>query len=731
MKRLITIASVLASVVLASSFTLEATSAHYSFENPQSAIKEKVKGRVALPSQEPVNMRLPAAETPETYGEKTVVVRETFSKLTMGTEEKPDFNTRIYLDSDETPISEYPVWFNMKREYAENGEIWGAGNVYSAGGTLYMAEREAKINTHLIDLSKEQGNFFVKIRARASRPLQDGEGAMLTVEAAETFNMSPTWRIGEPIHVTNLSTEWKDYYFLFQGAGNSMIVNIVKRAQNEDYGVFIDEIEISIVKPFVAMPIIREPLNYKGASVDIRWLKVKDADGYLLSVYRLKPSGEPAPRPGMPQPTRREYVVKERKISGGDTQVYNLSGLTSGGIYFYTLAATKGDKKSVPAPYKELDELEAPVVNPIKGPAVDGAFNVSWAKVPSATAYNVWAYYDRTAQQDGEFVITDEDFANVRNEKGELSEFTPENPDPEARVFSMTGRAVETVQAGWLGYNHAAYKGMICLDGWHYFNSNQIVSLQSEEMDLSKDEGKFKVKVDLWGAIGQTKDNDGKVIDSRQTEAAIALFTYDEEIGLFKQVELVYPEKVSPKWTTYELPFTKGAKRSKLGIFAVKGYDNLYVDNLKITQNYKRGEVFRDACYLKQLVDGLEHDVKIVGPAAKLVTPIHVRVVAVRGKDPENQFAQAKFKKSQYSDYVTVQNKVGTEVLHRLVQADVYAAEGTLYIKNPMKAKVTIFNMSGATLLVDDSGNSDITMTGLASEAYVVIVGNEAFKVAL
>ncbi|MDO4692352.1 MAG: hypothetical protein Q4A64_05730 [Porphyromonadaceae bacterium] len=676
-------------------------------------------------------MRLPASEIPETYGEKVTVVRETFSKLTTGTEEKPDMTTKIYVEGNEKPISEYPVWFNMKKEYAENGEIWGAGNVYSAGGKLYMGAKEAKINTHLIDLSKEQGNFFVKIKARASRALAEGEGAMLTVEAAETFNMSPTWRIGEAVHVENISTEWKDYYFLFQNAGNTTIVNIVKRAQNEDYAILIDEIEISTVKPFVSMPTLKNYLNYKGTSVDIRWNKVNEADGYLMSVYHLVPTGEAAPRPGMPEPTRKEYVIKEKKIAGGNTTSHTLSGLTSGEVYFYTLAATKGDKKSIVAPYAEIYDLVAPVVNPIQGTAVDGVFKASWNSVPSATAYNVWAYYDRTAERDGEFVVTNEDFSNVKNPKGELSEFTPENPDPDAKVFSLMGRAVETVQAGWLGYNYAAYKGVICLDGWHYFNAKAIVSLQSEELDLSKDGGKFKVKVDLWGAIGEMKDSNANVIDSRQTEAAIALFTYDEELGTFKQVELVYPEKVSPRWTTYEIPFTKGTKRSKVGIFAVKGYDNLYVDNLKITQNYKKGEVFRDPCYLKQFVNELEHEVKIEGPSAKLATPIHVRVVAVRGKNPENQYSNPKIKSSEYSDYVTVKNTVDTEAILKLVEANVYAADGALHIENPSKAKVTIFTMSGATLLVNASGAPTITLGGLGSGAYVVVVGNEAFKVTL
>lgn len=731
MKRLITIASVLVSAVLASSLALETANAQYTFGESQTSVREKVQGREILPSQERVNMFLSDGVTPETYGSKKVVLKETFSKLTTGTEEKPDMDTKIYVGFNETPISEYPVWFNMKAEYAEDGKIWGAGNVYPAGGKLYMAEKVAKINTHLVDLSKEQGNFFVRVRARASRALEEGEEGILLVEAAETFNMSPTWRIGEPILITNLSTEWKDYYFLFQDAGKSMIVNIVKRAQNEDYGILIDEIEISQVEPFVAMPTLKNYLNYKGASVDLRWSKVEGADGYLLSVYHLVPTGEPAPRPGMPAPTKKEYIVKEQKIEGGNTEIYNLSGLTSGEVYFYTLAATKGDKKSIEALYAEVYDLEAPVVNPIQNKAVNGVFKASWGKVPSADVYNVWAYYDRTAEQDGEFVVTNEDFSNLRDQNGNIPQWTPENPDPGAQTFQGIGRALETVQAGWLGYTYAPYKGVVCLDGWHYYSARTNVSLQSEELDLSKDGGKFKVKVDLWGVLGEVTDQNANVLERIQTEAAIALFTYDEELGNFKQVELIYPEGITPKWKTYEIPFTKGTKRSKLGIFAVKGNGNLYIDNLKITQNYKKGEIFRDPCYLKQFVDGLEHEVKIEGPAAKLVTPIHVRVVAVRGKAPQDQFSSVKIKASEYSDYVTVQNTVGAETVHNLAEANVYAVEGVLRVENPLEAQVTVFGVAGEALYVNASGEQALVVEGLTSGTYVVTVGNEVFKVLL
>ncbi|MBB6276217.1 hypothetical protein [Porphyromonas circumdentaria] len=733
MKRLITIATLVAGVTLATSVSLEKANAQYAFPTPQDAVKGNVQGRGMqsfVPSTGRANMLLPEGTTIASYGTEVSILKEDFSKLTTGTEANPDTNTLIYVSGDETPISEYPVWFNVKEQYTHQ-KTWGAGNVYPAGGALYMADKQAKINTPLIDVSKRQANFFVRFRAKASRALGQGEMAELLVEAAETFNMSPTWRFGNSIHITDIPTTWKTYEILFQDAGKTTLVNIVKMAQNDDYGVLIDDIEVVQVDAHVTMPELKNYNNYKGTSVNLRWKEVAGADSYLLNVYHMVPTGEPAPAPGAPVPTKREDVVVNQKIEGGNTTSYTLSGLTSGGVYFYNLTAVKGEHKSITSPDAEIYDLEAPVLKSIQGPAVNGVFTATWDKVPAADVYNVWAYYDRTAEKDGEFVITNEDFSNLRDINGNIPQWTPENPDPHAETFQGLGRVLETVQAGWLGFTYAPYQGVVCIDGWHYYNGGKNVSLQSEELDLSKDEGKFKVKVDLWGVLEEIKDQNANVIATIQTEAALALFTYDEELNDFKQVELIYPEKVTPRWTTYEIEFTKGAKRSKLGIFAVKGPGNLYIDNLKITQNYKKDEVFRDPCYLKQFVPETSHEIRVNAPANKVAAPLYARVVAVRGKAPQDQYSSTKIKTSEYSAYEQVQNTVGAEAVHGLVEATAYVSNGVLRIENPLGAQVTVFGVAGETVYNNVSGEQSIVVEGLATGAYVVSVGNEAFKVVL
>ena len=100
----------------------------------------------------------------------------------------------------------------------------------------------------------------------------------------------------------------------------------------------------------------------------------------------------------------------------------------------------------------------------------------------------------------------------------------------------------------------------ICLDGWQYYHNHTDAGLISPELDMSKDGGKFTVKVKLAGAATTALDKDGKEI-TVNTQAAFALFNYDEAIGDYKQAELIYPEgypkAVTNDWKEFTINFTR------------------------------------------------------------------------------------------------------------------------------------------------------------------------------
>ena len=61
--------------------------------------------------------------------------------------------------------------------------------------------------------------------------------------------------------------------------------------------------------------------------------------------------------------------------------------------------------------------------------------------------------------------------------------------------------------------------------------------------------------------------------------------------------------------------FTKGSKKSIIGIYAVYADEHLYLDDLKITQNYQAGESLNDPfCYRRWLQE----------PTAEITIPYFV-----------------------------------------------------------------------------------------------------------
>ena len=85
-------------------------------------------------------------------------------------------------------------------------------------------------------------------------------------------------------------------------------------------------------------------------------------------------------------------------------------------------------------------------------------------------------------------------------------------------------------------------------------------------------------------------DKDGKEFTA-YPQAAFALFNYNETTCDYEQAELIYlpghPNAVNDKWKNFTVNFTKGSKKSIIGIYAVYADEHLYLDDLKITQKYQ------------------------------------------------------------------------------------------------------------------------------------------------
>lgn len=638
---------------------------------------------------------LSAAKAPNQYGEEQQVMKEDFAKMTSGSEANPDVDANILKDEFEYP------WMNTKDELF-NKPGWGSGNAFPAGGMVYLAsgpEDMAHINTPMLNVKANGGIAWIRFKARAKN---EGDNPQVMVEAAETFNMSPTWSMMGSAVLPPLSTEWKEYSMFFYGGGEYTLFNIVSVMAP----VYIDDVEIFTVKQHVGTPQVLRHTNYEGTSFDANWTAVEGATGYKVNVFTLDKEG------------KATYLFQDKAVT---TNKFRVTGAESGETYFYNVAATKDSYTSIPSDKIFVFDLVAPEMKEVTNLNKD-KYTAAWSTVPTAERYNYIAYYDRKADKAGEFVVTEENFTGVKDAQGNLTGWTMEDPNPGSYSEYYLP---EMKQAGWRGTNYAPYTDYICLDGWQYYHNHTDAGLISPELDMSKDGGKFTVNVKLAGASTIGVDEKGNDFTA-YTQAAFALFNFNEATGDYEQAELIYPQgypkAVNDKWQNFTINFTKGSKKSVIGIYAVYADEHLYLDDLKITQKYQAGESLNDPfCYRRWLQD----------PTAEITIPYFVgksevthRATAYKANSDKN--VKKQFAESKYSEM----KKVGTpdgisniSLSNALVQLD----GNDVCVNNINGESVRIYTLDGK-LVYSVEGAKNFRVSLAKHGTYIVKVGKKSVK---
>lgn len=644
----------------------------------------------------PVNR---AAISPADYGTEVTVMTEDFSKMTNGSIDKPATGENINYDNPDN------AWINMTDSYTQTPG-WGSHNAYPAGGCIYLKadkRNQAQLNTPMLDASGYQGIVFLQFKARTP---QEGQKAYDTsVEAAETYNMSPSWDFLGSARIPVITSEWQTYEFMYYGAGGYTLFNIVA----DGAPIVIDDVKVYQVDQYTGTPTAYPHRYYHGTDFNLRWSQVTGADDYLLNVYTADEDGDPA-----------DYLVQDQAVS--DT-TYTVTGATSGETYYYTVRSHKGNHESFPTKAVRVLDVAAPTLKPVEA-LTDGSYEAAWSEVPSAERYNYIAYHKRQASEAGDFVVTDLDFTGVRAPvpapNDTLTGWTIENPS-----FNTWSEAyIDNVsQAGWKGTNYAPYTDYICLDAYHYVYNHSDSGLISPELDLSKNGGKFDLSVDLYGAY-----YDGGLAGSGYTQCAVALFNYNAETDGYEQAELVYPRDVKNAWQTYQLELTKGTARSIVGIYAITYPENLYVDNVKITQHYEAGDYLLDPFYFGRWIDGTSVHV----PVAKALNgqDLYHRVNAERVVESDGWSVKRKEGAWSELDYVGKGISVGIDQAQAsYATARVKVEGGHIVVANPQGAAVEVYTLEGKLVHADYSGHATVTTPVLPGATYVVKAGHQSVKV--
>ena len=502
------------------------------------------------------------------YGDFEELLYEDFSKLTTGSIGNPDFNTNLYdpfkrtdpYDNSQYEIPWYsfnPDYLNTKGVYDSNHETdsrWGVNNGFPAGGALYMYLQDddedcefsqCHVNTCLIDCSKYQGDVLLQFDAFTDNA--ESTNFISQVEAAETNGMGPSWNVLGSVTLPEINSERKTYTILFRGADKSTIFNIVGQRGalergGDIYGnsFYIDNIKVSVLKPFVNAPENLKMKYYKGDNFKLAWDKVEGADKYLVDVYTKQVIQNDM---GYTQETIGDYLLQDEETTDNFLQVNNAK---NGEVYYYRVRAMKGNQVSMESnEEKQILGVVAPALELVDSYA-DSKYTAMWKPVPGAERYNYQAFAANKITEDTKLAVVNTNFEGMPYNHGfewkvtswgneiveqyDTPKYSTTDPDPSAVTGTYT---CLDKMSGWMAYSWALYKDALVIDGYQSFNNGNNASLQCAPMDLSKDNGKFDVTITLKGecADGYVDENNNPVY----AHAALATFVYDQELDDYVQ----------------------------------------------------------------------------------------------------------------------------------------------------------------------------------------------------
>lgn len=682
------------------------------FTSPKTApVKEGLMERTQQPrtfaaegrKSAPARVQLLGAYDPDELGTPVEVMYEDFSLITGGAFGDPveEHMNRPQNDPEYT----YP-WTNMKPGFCHL-DGWGCDeNTLSAGGMVCLdaVGGQAHINTCMLDVSASKLSL---LEFKVFAPEASTE-TTLFVEAAETFNMSPTWDIMEPARIDVPQGDWHEVRVAFFGGGQYTLYNIV--LMSEGTQAYIDDVRVSTIDPFVGTPEIRRHDEYQGTSFRANWSAVEGAEKYLVNVYERAYGG---------------YVgdVVQENLEATENHL-TITDLESGTPYFIEVRAVKGEHIGYPSAPELIWDVEKPVLNTSTG--IEGwDYTASWGEVPKGDVYNYWAYGKRVADHDGTFTITKESYDQLTDHEGNRLDWTHEdNPAQTYDEYTVMGGVN---QAGWRAKHSAPFHDYLCIDGWWYVTAHEDAGLLSPEMDLAYNGGKATLSLTMASEFLPAAWNEYGI--DLQVQCAVAVFAWDDAKEDYSQVFITYPGEVSLSWKKFTCELEGLTDRCVIGIYAVKAPGNLYIRNIELTQERKAGDTFMDPFLLARYHDGTEIDVHVSPYVSG--TEVYHKVGATAGIVESNGWSEYLVKQDGgYSDLEYVGRTEWTDAVTEIGAAEskVKVEGADVTIDNPEGLKASLVTASGLTIC--ESASKQISFTLPAHGIYMLRIGRETVKIA-
>ncbi len=662
-------------------------------------------------------------KAPKAEGQVVELLNEDFSLMATGSYGSPDLTQTIWKDSEVCPCG----WQNLKEGYTHT-PLWGCEYVYPAGGTAYLRADSkkysyARLNTPMLDCEDNDNVAYLEFDARTKEGLTLDD---IYVQFAETNNMGKLWgNSGGGLIGHNVTDTWNTYTVEIEGTGPTTIFGINSSTEfngGNPAGVYIDNIRVYQTVPVISRPEALPHSEYKGTSFVANWKPVENAAKYHVDVYTQAEGEEP------------RYLFRKFRSEGTSLLI---SGVASGETYYYTVAAVdaEGNESRESFPIQVFD-IEPPVLTET-GINDKGIYTASWNEVPSAEVYNYYAAFKRTVKEDGPINVTDEDMDHLTFDGAE-TDFDPQkNPgtfDEDFPGVYERYNISEMQQGAWTGTKYTPCKGYAGIDAWFHVVNPEIEpmgSLESPELNLEKDNGNLKVSLKLASQgidmEGWTEANGDVMHGIHYVRAAVAVFTYDESAGDFVQKDVRYQD-VTADWENYEFDLTGAGERSIIGIFATRIPGMLFVDDIKITQNAQKGDVYNEPfLYKRYYQEGTSIDVEV--PLRAKDEEVWHKVCGVKGQvfDEGNQEITA----GQYSEYRKVGIAEHTDIQTALQSKMLVTLDGnTLRVANPAGKDVEVYTPDGRQIHADRSGKANVSTVLPGRGTYLVKVGSNTVKLA-
>ena len=213
-----------------------------------------------------------------------VLYFEDFSLLTQGSEENPDRSVDIGHN-----------WWTGAPYFDEgyfHAPGWGGCNIFPAGGMMWVW-RNSTLNSPEGDY---HGRIIVTFKAKSNGGYMDFWGSIMQGGQSDCTRAAIEGYAQENIHSDD---GWVEYRWEFTNPLTrtdcflQMNFTTYDEPTSDAYGLVVDDLCIMRDRNFVISPSSASFDGFTADSFHARWNEVPGADGYLVNLYSLSPTGEP------------------------------------------------------------------------------------------------------------------------------------------------------------------------------------------------------------------------------------------------------------------------------------------------------------------------------------------------------------------------------------------------------------------------------------------------------